>query len=234
METNTNIFFLLYKIGIKLNLCNVGWRNTTYFINLRKKTFPFFSDIPVSVTHSSGFEIPLTVHSYPRSTSLPGDQEAVSFLSAITSAHLPYHTLEENSRPPTPDPYHQPLRLDKWKFIHPRHILSYFILPVNRINNCLQLSTITRNRERNRLTYNRTEGKLEATVIFNWLSYHSFPTSTQIKHRTFPCHFVAISLRFTSKAEPPSDHQLGTISFYNSISGLKHKKIFRNLWIYSL
>ena len=71
----------------------------------------------------------------------------MSPLSPVNPTDFPYHTLVENSRPPTPDLYHDPLRLDNHIINHPRQDLRYRIFPVNRINNGLQYSAITRNRE---------------------------------------------------------------------------------------
>ena len=90
------------------------------------------SDIPISLRPSSGIENSFAVHSFSRYTHLSGDQKSVSSLSAINLTELPYHTLEENSKPPTPDLYDSPLRLDNQIFIHPEQNLSYHILPVDR------------------------------------------------------------------------------------------------------
>ena len=110
------------------------------------------SDIHFSLRPSSGIEICFTINSYPRSTHLIGNPQSVSSLSAIDAAGLPYHTLEEKFRPPTHDPYPYPLRLDNQKLKHARQNLRHHIVPVNRTNNSLQDTTITRNWELNRLT----------------------------------------------------------------------------------
>ena len=121
---------------------------------------------PISLRPSSGIESSFTVHLYPISTHLVGDQESVSSLSAINPTHLPYRTLEENSRPPTPGPYRFPLRLDNQIIIHARQDLRYHILPVNRkIKRVLRFS-VNRNRELTRLTHTSTEPKFEIAVKF--------------------------------------------------------------------
>ena len=61
---------------------------------------------------SSGIETSCTVHSNSSSTHLIWDLEAVFSLSAINTADLPYHTLEEKSRSPTPELYFYPLSFD--------------------------------------------------------------------------------------------------------------------------
>ena len=170
------------------------------------------SDSPVSV-RLSGIETSFTVRSCPRTSHVIGDQESLSSLSAINLTDLPYHTLEEYSRHPTHDVYHYPLRLDNEIFNHPRQYLRHHILPVNRINNCLQYSAITRNRELTRLTHTSIELKFEVTVKFIGLNIHLIPTSTQIKHQMFPVPSVVTSQQFTSTDHPPFDRQGGTYNF---------------------
>ena len=136
--------------------------NPSTFENLSSS----LSDIPLSLRRSSGSETSFTVHSYPISNHVIGDQESVSFLGAIKTADLPYHKLEEISRPPTPDPYLCRLRHDNQICNHPQQDLRYHILPVDRINNYPQYFTITRNRELTRLTRIPTESKFEVTLKF--------------------------------------------------------------------
>ena len=155
-------------------------------------------------------------------------------MGALNLTDLPYHALEENSRPPTPDLYHHTLRLDDQMNFRPRQDLCYHNIPVNRINNTLQHSSITRNRETARPTHSSTELMCKLTVNFFGLNPHSIPISTHIKYRTFPSPFVVTSLQFTSTDEPPIDHQCGTIIFYNPVLGLKYKTTFWNLWFDSL
>ena len=66
------------------------------------------SDNPLSLRTSPGIETYFTVHSYPRSTHVNGDQVSVTSGKAINTADLAYHKLEENSRPPIPDLYPYP------------------------------------------------------------------------------------------------------------------------------
>ena len=74
--------------------------------------------------------------------------------------------LGQNFRPPTPDPYHNPQRLDIQKTNFPRQDLKYRILPVIRVSNSLQYSTSIRNRDLTRLTHTSIEPKLAVTVNF--------------------------------------------------------------------
>ena len=102
----------------------------------------FLSDIPISPGLPSHTETSFTFHSYPRSTHLNRDHESFSSLSSINATDPPYHTLEENSRPPTLYLYHYPLRVDKQTFNHPRQIPRYHIFPVNRTSTILLLIVI--------------------------------------------------------------------------------------------
>ena len=106
-------------------------------------------------------------------------------MSAFVTADFPYHTLQENSRPPTPDPCHYPLRLDNQLINHPRQDLRYHILPVNRMFKSLQTSIITRNRELTTLNQTSNEKKFEVTVKFIGLSPHPIPTSTKFRNLVF-------------------------------------------------
>ena len=78
-----------------------------------------FSDVLISLRLPSAIETSLIRHSYPRSPHLIGDQVSVSFPSALNHPDLQYHTLEENSTPPTPVLNHYPLRLDIQLTQHP-------------------------------------------------------------------------------------------------------------------
>ena len=60
-------------------------------------------------------------------------------------------------------------------------------------------------------------------VKFIALKPHPFPTSTQIRHRTFPRPSVVTSFKYTSTDESPFDHHWGGITSYKTIFGLKHK-----------
>ena len=117
------------------------------------------SYIPSSLRFSSGIEISFTVHSYPRCIHLNGDKESVSSLIAIIPTDRLYNKLEENSRPPAPDLYHYPMRLDHQILNHPRQDLRLRILPVNRISKSLRDSANTPNRELTGLTQISTELK---------------------------------------------------------------------------
>ena len=185
-----------------------------------------FSDIQLSLRLSSVIETSSTVHSYPKSTHLFGDEESTISLSGKNTANLPYHTPEQTSRPATPDPYHHPPRIDNQKVSHFSQRLKYHIFPVIRINNSLQFSTSTRNQELNRLTQNATEIKFEGSVKFFGVNSHSIPISIQNKHRTFPSPFVWNRLQFASTCDPPFDRQWGSLAFYNPICCLKYKTTF--------
>ena len=121
-------------------------------------------DIPPPLRPSSAIETSFTNHTYPRPTHSIGSQESVSSLSAFITADLTYHTKRENSRPPTPDPYHYPLKFDNQRFNLPRQDLKYHILPLKRIIKSLQYFNITRNRGLTRLPHTTTELQFEVTV----------------------------------------------------------------------
>ena len=108
---------------------------------------PSFPDIPISLRPSSGVETSSTVHLYLVSIHIIGDPESVGPLSVFDTTQLPYHSLDKKSKLLTPDPYHNPLRLDNQVINHPGQEMSYHLLPVDRTKNSLQFSTLTRNRE---------------------------------------------------------------------------------------
>ena len=181
---------------------------------------------PLSFIPTSGFETSHTIHSYPRSIQVFGDIENTSSLSNPNISDLPFHTLDKNSRPPTPEHYNYPLFLDNQIVYHPRQDQRYRILPVNRITNSHQYSQVTRQRELNRLTHSNLELRFEVSVKFSGLDPHPIPASTEIKYRTIPNPFVVTSVQFTALDDPPFNHNWGHITFYNYISGLKYKTTF--------
>ena len=69
-----------------------------------EKPVSCLSDIPLSPRPPSGIETSFTVHSYPRSIHLSGDQDTFGSLSANNASDIPYHMLEMNSRLPSLDP----------------------------------------------------------------------------------------------------------------------------------
>ena len=75
---------------------------------------------------------------------------------------LPYTSLDENSTPPSLDPY--PLRFDNLLFNHPRQDVRHQNLPVNRTDNGLQDFITTLNLSLKRLTQTTTESKYEVTM----------------------------------------------------------------------
>ena len=81
----------------------------------------FLSDIALSIRPSFRDGTSLTIHSYPNPTHPIQDQESDPSRSFINTAALPYNSLDENYRPPTPtvDPYLYPLRLDNQRINHP-------------------------------------------------------------------------------------------------------------------
>ena len=118
------------------------------------------------------------------------------------------------------------MRFENQKFNHPRQNLWNQILLLNRLNNSVVYFTITRTQEVIRLTHIPTELKFEVTIKLIGLNPHPNPTSTEVRHRTFLSLFVVTSLQFVSTDEPAVDHQWGSTTFYNPISGLKNKTIF--------
>ena len=166
------------------------------------------------------------MHSYPRSTHLFRNQESIPSLSAIKTADLSYHRLKEISGPPTFDPYGYPLRLGNQMTTYPRHDVIYPILHVNKINNSVQFSTITRNRELDGLPHISTELNFEKTAKFIEIKLHPIPYSTQINNRTFPIPFVVTSVQIPATDEPPRYQQWGKVPFHNPISGLKNISTF--------
>ena len=98
-----------------------------------------------SIKPSSGIETSFAFHSYPNASLIVGYQELNLSLNAINNADIPHHSLDENSRPPTPNPYHYPLILDIAIINFPKQNQRCHVLPVNRLNNILQDYTFIRN-----------------------------------------------------------------------------------------
>ena len=94
------------------------------------------------------------------------------------------------------------------------------------INNSLQHSNFTRNRELNSRTLTTTELRSQKAGKILGLILRSIPISNQVIHLTFPSSFVVTSIQFTSTDETPFHHQWGSISFYNPIPSLKCRTIF--------
>ena len=146
IKWNFNMFIpksdSLFQFDIKTDSIVVFLRthSTSSFslASLRQRTPPqlFTSDnitsclsvIPVSLRFSSCIETSFAVHSYPWSTYLFGNHDSVSSLSAFNTAEHPYHSLDKNCKPPTPDPYQYPLRLDIQLIIIPDKIWAIAVL----------------------------------------------------------------------------------------------------------
>ena len=95
------------------------------------------------------------------------------------------------------------------------------ILPVNRRNNSLQPSKLTRNLKLSRITQPTTELELAVTEKFVGLNLHPFPTSTQINYRRSPSLFWN-KYHLNSKDNYPFDHQWGRKCFHNISYGAKN------------
>ena len=95
------------------------------------------SDVPLPLRPSSGVETFFTVHSKLRTTHLDGNGETVSPQCAINTTELLYQLLDENPRPPQPDPYLYPQRIGNQITNHPRQDLRYHIRLVIRMNKSL-------------------------------------------------------------------------------------------------
>ena len=162
-----------------------------------EKLPPSLSDIPLSSRLSSEIETSFTVHSYARSTAVIGDQQTVSALGAFNNAELSCQALNDNLRPPTPDPYHYPLRFDIQNSYRCRDYLRDHIIPVNRINSSLQISTFIYFCELTSVFPTTAELNFEVTVKINGLNPNPILTSSQTKHRNFPSPFVVNKLKLT-------------------------------------
>ena len=138
----------------------------------------------------------------------------------MTTAEIPYHSVDTNSRLPTRDPYHYPLIVGTHVFNHLRESIRCGVLPVNRTNNSMQISYITCFQEKNRITQHAFELKFDETVKFVGLNLHPIRNSFQEKHQTFPRAFLAASLQTLSTDKHPFFVQRGSIAFRNSISGM--------------
>ena len=156
--------------------CCIKTRNFNHL--LLRLFLPLLFNFPLFSRPSSSIETSFTVHSYLNSTRLVGDQKTDFSLSVINAAGFPNQSLIKKSRPPTPDLYQYPLRLDNEMINHSTQNRRYHILRVSRMNSSLQNFTITRNRKLNRLTQTTTELKFEVTVKNIGLTPHPIPNST--------------------------------------------------------
>ena len=95
----------------------------------------------------------------------------------------------------------------------PKEDLGYLLLLVITINNSLQSSHITRNRELNRLYQTVIELELEVFVVFVGQNHRANPISTQTKLPNFHSPFFVPHLQCTSTDKPPFDYQWGSIIF---------------------
>ena len=157
----------------------------------------------------------------------------ISFVSEIYQYRwASNHSLYENSKPPTSDPYHCLLIVDNHLFNHPRQYLRDHILPIKWKDNSQQFSKVSRNRHLKLSTQTLTEITFEVTVKFVRLNHHPFPNPIQINIQTFTSHFVVTNLHFTSTDEPPFDHQWGGVAFHNRISGLNNTNTFLFIFLH--
>ena len=103
---------------------------------------------------------------------------------------------------------------------------SYHILPVNRINNSVNFSTITGSGEPTRLIQLTAELKFEVAVKFVGMTVDAIPTCNQNKYRLHLSPFVVTSSLLCAIDEPLFDHHWRGKTFYNFNSGLKYKTNF--------
>ena len=136
---------------------------------------------------------------------------------------LPECFLEDYSRPPTPNPHENPIRVNSKIIRSLTEDPRYTVLPDRFINNS-SLSNPRKQRELRRLQ-DQLILKFEVEVIFNTLKPHPFSFSTRVAHKTTPSPFLVTSISYLCDAELP-EIRTGHINFFNPFSGLSYRTTF--------
>ena len=137
---------------------------------------------------------------------------------------MPEYFLEEQSRPPTPDPQEYPIRVNSKLIRTLNEDPRYTVLPARVINNS-SLSNPRKQRELRRLQEDQLVLKFEVEVTFNSLKPHPFSLSTRIVHKTTPSPFLVTSVSYLCDAEL-QEIRTGHLNFFNPYSGLNYRTIF--------
>ena len=201
-------------------------RSETPSLSSSKPIIPSSFSLPFQVT--SGFKSPsLLSEDPPTIADSAANFSRVYSPSSIpsdSSVQLPEYFVEENSRPPTPDPQEYPICVNSKIFRTLYEDPRYTILPVRTINNS-SLSNPRKQRKLLRLQEDQLVIKFEVEVTFYSLKPHPFSLSTRVAHKTTPSPFLVTSISYLCDAELP-EIRTGHINFQNPYSGLNYRTIF--------
>ena len=147
-----------------------------------------------------------------------------SSILSDSSIQLPEYTLEEYSRPPTPNPHEYPIRVNSTVIRSLNEDPRYTVLSI-RFKNNSSLSNSRKQRELRRLQETQLTLKCEVEVTFNSLKPHPFSLSTRVAHKTTPSPFLVTSKSYLCDAELP-ELRTGQINFFNPFSGPNYRTMF--------
>ena len=188
IPTDAIVVLFSYKINSKFKLCIFASPLTiSIFCFLKFSSFSFLYSSLISILPWFWNFFHCSLVSENRSSYR--SQETAFSLNAIDTSEFPYHSLDEHCRAPKLDPNVYPQIPDNQLINLTEKDLRYHKMSVNRTNSALQCFNITCDRELNKRTQTATELKFGLFVMVVGLTSHPIPTSTQIKHRTFPCPF---------------------------------------------
>ena len=201
-------------------------RSDTPSLSSSHPTIPSSLSLPFQVT--SGFESASLISEDPYTISDSAANFSRVYLpSSIlsdSSIQLPEYFLEEYSRPPTPNPHENPIRVISTTIRSLNEDPRYTVLPTRFINTS-SLSNSRKQRELRRLQETQLILKFEVEVTFNSLNRHPFTFSTRVAHKTTPSPFLVTSISNLCDAELP-EIRTGHINFFNPYSGLNYRTIF--------
>ena len=189
-------------------------------------TIPSSLSIPFQVT--SGFETVSLLSEDPQTIS----DSAANFsqvyspssIQSNSSVQLPEYFLEDYSRPPTPNPHENPIRVNSRIIRSFNQDPRYTVLPIRFINNS-SLSDPRIQRELQRLQEDQLIVKFEAEVTFNSFRPHPISLSTKVAHKTTLSPILVTSITYLCDPDLP-EIRTSHINFLNPYSGLKYRTIF--------
>ena len=125
-----------------------------------------------------------------------------SSIQSNSSIQLPEYFLEDYSRPPTPNPHENPIRVNSRTVRSFNEDPRYTVLPIRFINTS-SLSTQRKQRELQRLQEDQLVLKFEVEVTFNSFRPHPISLSTRVAHKTTPSPFLVTSISYLCDADLP-------------------------------
>ena len=189
-------------------------------------TIPSSLSLPFQVT--SGFETASLLSEDPQtiadSAANFSQVYSPSSIQSNSSIQLPEYYLEDNSRPPTPNPHEYPIRVNSRIIRSFNEDPRYTVLPIRFINNS-SLSNPRKQRELQRLQEDQLLLKFEFKVTFNSFRPHPISLLTRVAHKTTPSPFLVTSISYLCDPDLP-EIRTGHINSFNLYSGLHYRTIF--------